>query len=200
MTLFATMPGIAHRGGPPRIAHPMPHAGFGSLGRQHFASGGTTSPGVPFNQGLLHSVVPGRTDKLPVDLPNGAYVLPADVVSGIGEGNTTAGASILDGMFSGAPHGETRGPHNAMQAQVNRGYGPPMAPPSYQMAAGGVVAHEPRAKIIAAGGEYVVHPDAVARIGHGDIKKGHDILDAFVKHVRNRTVKTMQKLPGPKKK
>jgi hypothetical protein len=36
--------------------------------------------------------------------------------------------------------------------------------------------------ILAAGGEYVVHPHVVRRIGHGNLKQGHRILDAFVLH------------------
>lgn len=45
--------------------------------------------------GLLHSDVPGRTDQLPITVEPGAYVIPADVVSGLGQGNTYAGAQIL---------------------------------------------------------------------------------------------------------
>lgn len=74
------------------------------------ASGGGT--GIPYyqasairgivKQGLLSSPVPGRTDKLPIRVPSGAYVVPADVVSALGEGNTHAGGTVLDGMFSPA--------------------------------------------------------------------------------------------------
>jgi hypothetical protein len=53
--------------------------------------------------------------------------------------------------------------------------------------------------IVAAGGEYVISPEAVAKIGNGDMELGHAALDLFVKKMRNRTIKTLQKLPGPKK-
>mgnify|MGYP001615768188 CR=1 FL=1 len=41
----------------------------------------------------------GRTDALPVDVPAGAYVVPADVVSALGEGNTGAGFEKLTRSF-----------------------------------------------------------------------------------------------------
>lgn len=41
--------------------------------------------------GPIPSNVCGRTDHLPVNVPAGAYVFPADIVSGLGEGNTIAG-------------------------------------------------------------------------------------------------------------
>ena len=53
--------------------------------------------------------------------------------------------------------------------------------------------------IVAAGGEYVIHPRDVIRIGNGDLDRGHRELDKFVKKMRRKTIKTLQKLPGPKK-
>lgn len=117
--------------------------------------------------GALKSHVAGRTDHLPIDVPAESFVVPADVVSGLGEGNTENGLHILDKMFGG-------------QAPVAR-------------KDGGAV------PIMAAGGEYVVPPEAVTKIGGGDIKRGHKILNAFVKHVRKDTIKTLKKLPGPHK-
>lgn len=49
--------------------------------------------------GPLHSHVAGRTDHLAIDVPAGAYVIPADIVSALGEGNTQAGLKVLDSMF-----------------------------------------------------------------------------------------------------
>jgi len=56
----------------------------------------------------------------------------------------------------------------------------------------------PAAPIVAAGGEYVVHPDSVARIGGGDIDVGHDILDRFVKMQRDKHIKDLKGLKPPK--
>ena len=61
--------------------------------REKRASGG----GV--HTGPIHSAVGGRTDHLAMNVPAGAYVIPADVVSGLGEGNTMNGQKILDRMF-----------------------------------------------------------------------------------------------------
>lgn len=148
--------------------------------------------------GLFKSSVPGRTDKLDTLVPGGAYVLPADVVSGLGQGNTMAGSAVLDKMFSTGPYG--------MGVRQGRGgVGIPSAPhpykqptPEYKRAAGGRTkdSHIP---IIAAGGEYLVPPEVVAAIGGGDIDRGHKILDLFVVHARKKTTKEMSKLPGPKK-
>jgi hypothetical protein len=53
--------------------------------------------------------------------------------------------------------------------------------------------------IVAAGGEYVVHPDHVRAVGGGDLDMGHKVLDEFVRRKRSELVKTLKKLPGPKK-
>lgn len=53
--------------------------------------------------------------------------------------------------------------------------------------------------IVAAGGEYVVKPQVVYGLGDGDLSKGHRILDQFVIKLRKKHIKTLQKLPGPKK-
>ena len=66
----------------------------------------------------------------------------------------------------------------------------------FGMAAGGKTDGVP---IVAAGGEYVIPPEDVVHIGGGDLDHGHKILDAFVKKMRQKTIKTLQGLPGPKK-
>ena len=52
--------------------------------------------------------------------------------------------------------------------------------------------------IIAAGGEYIVHPDVVKAVGGGDLSKGHRVLDKFVIHTRKQHIKTLRKLKPPK--
>lgn len=49
--------------------------------------------------GPIPSNVCGRTDHLPVNVPAGAYVFPADIVSALGEGNTIAGFQALNDFF-----------------------------------------------------------------------------------------------------
>lgn len=139
---------------------------------------------------LVGGSVPGRTDKVPTDVPSGSYVIPADVMSGLGEGNTHAGAAIMDKMLHSMPYG-IMAPGRAGQRAL----------PHHMALAGGWKkggAPQGKAKIIVAGGEYVVHPNDVAKIGKGDMTKGHDILDTLVKNVRAKTIQTLKKLPGPK--
>lgn len=49
--------------------------------------------------GPIHSAVAGRTDHLPMNVPSGSYVIPAETVGALGEGNTMAGFRILNEMF-----------------------------------------------------------------------------------------------------
>ena len=135
--------------------------------------------------GPIHSGVAGRTDHLPMHVPSGAYVIPADIISGMGEGNTVAGFKVAKSIFSshfygsGSPYGASGLP-----------YGMP-AP----KAAGG----EATVPIVAAGGEYVISPHEVTAIGKGNMDDGHKILDHFVTQYRSKLVKTLKALPGPKK-
>lgn len=192
--------------------------------RKPLAEGGDASPRRPaintpavnFTGGLIHSSVPGRTDKLNVNVPSDSYILPADVVSALGEGNTFAGAQTLDRVFSGAPRGASGGPYGAHLEKIKGGgstipgggsRGIPHPPegmtrpemPQWGHAAGGKA---PGARkmvpVVVAGGEYSVHPDKVMEIGGGDMDVGHDKLDEFVKGVRGQLIKVSKKLPGPK--
>jgi hypothetical protein len=117
----------------------------------------------------------------------GSYVLPADLVSGMGEGNTIAGFKQARRMFGGTPYGGGAQPYNHTG-------GP------YGMAKGGEAEGEDKGvPIVAAGGEYVLHPDQVREVGGGDLDTGHKVLDEFVKRMRAELVKTLKKLPGPEK-
>jgi hypothetical protein len=149
------------------------------------------------SSGMLKSSIPGRTDKIPMSVPGGSYVLPADIPSALGQGNTMAGGTILDKMFQKGPYGMNLPKAKAGQStkmsrmssltktRVKTGY-----------AEGGDVQSTP---IIAAGGEYVLDPDQVAQVGGGDLTRGHEILDQFVKQVRQQHIQTLRKLPGPKR-
>lgn len=117
--------------------------------------------------GSLRGKTPGRTDVLEISVPAESFVVPADIVSSLGEGNTEAGLHVLEQMFPSQPE---------------------------ERASGGQVSGVP---IVAAAGEFVVHPEHVKRVGGGDVKKGHRELENFVKIVRGRTIKALKKLPGP---
>lgn len=62
-------------------------------GRLTRATGGQVSTKV--HTGPIHSAVAGRTDHLPMNVPSGSYVIPADIISAMGEGNTMAGLSLI---------------------------------------------------------------------------------------------------------
>jgi hypothetical protein len=153
--------------------------------------------------GLLHSSIAGRTDRLPLAVATQSYVIPADVVSGLGSGNTLAGANILNAALKTGPYG------TGLEHQI-RGHGPPRAPappPSVMRELTSGLAHggqphptkHDKVSIVAAGGEFVVPPEVVHRIGGGDFKRGHDILDGMVKRVREHQRKWLSKAPPPKR-
>lgn len=175
-----------------------PIAGLGSMHPMGFAAGGLApapwyvrQEARSMHTGPILSAVPGRTDRHNMNVPPNSYVLPADHVSSLGQGNTQAGMSILNRMFA---------PYGLQMPKMGHGAGPPKPPRMMSdrggargtQAAGGV-------PIIAAGGEYVVPPHVVAAIGGGDPKHGHEILDRWVVENRKKHVKTLKGLPGPAK-
>lgn len=141
------------------------------------------------HNGPIHSTVAGRTDHLPMKVLSGSYVIPSDVISGApgAEGNTMAGFAHARRVFGGTPRGGGSQPYN------HEG-GP------YGMSKGGDAdSNGATVPIVAAGGEYVVHPDHVREVGGGDLDTGHRVLDEFVKRVRAENIKTLKKLPGPRR-
>lgn len=130
-----------------------------------------TPPGgaTKLHTGAIKAPVAGRTDHLPVHVPSGSYVVPADIVSAIGEGNTEHGFSILDYMIK-----------DRSQSGAEMPGGDPVA-------------------VVVAGGEYVIPPEAVAGFGDGDMDVGHRALDEWIKAERAATISTLKKLPGPKR-
>lgn len=146
-----------------KAGHPRKQAVAAALSqaRQSRAEGGALNK---IHVGPIHSPVAGRTDHLPINVPSGAYVIPADIISAMGEGNTMAGFRIANDVFG-------------MQA----------------------LGEDEPVEIVAAGGEYVIAPKNVARVGNGDMDKGHKILDEFVTSYRDKTVQTLKKLPGPRR-
>jgi hypothetical protein len=146
---------------------------------------GMTSQSV--HVGPIHSAVAGRTDHLPMHVPSGSYVIPADIVSAAGEGNTMAGFRIMRRIFGGMPYSGEENPYGQSDTPYNE--------PLPGKAEGGAAT----VPIVAAGGEHVVSPEQVVRIGNGDLETGHRVLDEFVKRMRKETVKTLQNLPPPKK-
>ena len=141
-------------------------ASGGIAGEQH-------KPGVA--TGYLHGDTPGRADSVRTTAPAGAYVIPADIVSAMGEGNSTAGAKKLQVWIAKRTPGH---------------------------AAGGVT-NAPRptstTPVLLSHGEYVVSPADVAKFGGGDHKRGLKFFDRWVIDQRKRLIKKLRNLPGPVK-
>lgn len=288
-----------------------------NVARKGRADGGNVV--TRFHVGAIHASVAGRTDHLPMTVESGSYVLPADIVSAGGEGNTLAGFKVLRRTFGGEPYGagsipygqgsgvyglpvryakggkvraagvlfvsperevllmrrskaedDHRGEWALPAGHIEKGETPEQAArretaeetghehdgglspfmhrdaqgvdfvtylahsadkfkpelndehdsakwvsldeagklplhPGVRAAieklksragkaAGGAASGVP---IVAAGGEWVISPEQVRRVGHGDIDAGHRVLDDFVKRVRKELIGTLQKLPGP---
>jgi len=159
--------------------------------RKRRATGGASFFGNPsevsmdkIHVGPIRSPVAGRTDHLQMHVHSGSYVIPADIISAMGEGNTEAGFKVANTIFTPVPDMKGMPGMDAQLGLPGKAEGGSIGPP---------------VPIVAAGGEYVIHPEDVTRIGGGNIDLGHRELDSFVKMMRAKTVQTLRKLPGPKK-
>lgn len=126
-------------------------------------------------EGPIVSSVPGRTDHLNTDVAPNSYVIPSETVSHLGQNNTLAGLKKLEEMFG-----------------RNGKYGKGLA-------TGGAAGPRRPIPVALAGGEYVISPEIVAKIGGGDPKKGHQWLDKWVMSQRKKHIKTLRNLAGPAK-
>ena len=172
---------------------------FKQSARTARASGGSVQEKL--YTGPIHSPVAGRTDHLPVHVPSGSYVIPADVVSAHGEGNTVAGFKVMRRIFGGTPYKGSGGPYNQSGGPYGQNasgtpYGGSGGPYNEKLARGGSAGSVP---VIVAGGEMILDPDQVRAVGEGDLDTGHKVLDEFVKRSRKELIKTLTKLPGPRK-
>jgi hypothetical protein len=188
--------------------------------REGRADGGST-PWFVRNEarGLAHSgpipsIVPGRTDRHNMRVSGGTYVLPADHVSGIGQGNTNAGFAILSHMFG-------MGPYGSKALGIKHGSGAPrVSAPRMQRPFGsdeggsrGQGQGQP-VDVVTAGGEFNVPPHVVEAIGYpiwqekmrtgqptkSPLDEGHGALDQWVMDFRHKKhVPTLKNLPNPAK-
>lgn len=157
-----------------------------------YARGGSVAPTPKFatkvaklTSGGLNSALPGRSDKLGLGAKPGSFVVPADVVSAAGQGNSQAGMKVLDGMFKSGPYGSHLPRGGARSATPRRG-----KPNKY--ADGGIV------PIAVSGGEYILQPEDIEAT-FGDLDTGHQALENFVKDLRGDYIKTLRSLPGPRR-
>ena len=181
------------------------YAGGGMLGMSQADPWWTRSEAgqIDRNQGTtgyLHGATPGRADQIATTAPAGSYVIPADVVAGIGEGNNLAGARFIQDAMATGPWG-TPVPHLASRPNL------PHPQPRVEVRKGGAIhgdndvwGHQTQARdVLLSHGEYVLKPEEVEAIGRGDHDKGVEALDKWVVAERAKQIKQLQKLPGPVK-
>src|SRR5262245_44950609 len=196
---------IDNRGRKPRQTKPEPawNVDWGPYGKYKFARGGMLArldkPAFSprFGEGLgrrmsfpkmgkfqrmygggfIDSTVPGRTDKHNLFVQSGSYVLPADHVSAIGQNNSIAGADVIKRMFG-----------------TGSKFGGRIAVPRF--AGGGGVGQD--VPVVVAGGEVILPPGTVRRIGNGNVEKGHSILARWVLETRKKHISRLKSLKPPK--
>lgn len=149
----------------------------GSNGQGGGATGGRVKEdGMGFKRGGIVGFVdhasPGRADKVRTKVEHGSYVLPADVVSGMGEGNSLAGKKQIADMVAKVP--------KSKRAQ-------------------GGLAGRKMVDVDLSGGEIVLPPHVVEHIGHGDYEHGANTLDERVLAIRKQNIEEQARLPGPKR-
>jgi len=166
----------------------------GMPGVRGLATGGIASPPPKLFHGPIVSAVPGRTDKHLTNVPSGSFVIPADIVSGHGQGNTLAGMNTLQKMFKMGQH-----------AALPKAPGTPSVMKKLAQG-GGTSAHVGKpVPVKLAGGEIVVPPDnaheTMQRVTGKKLTldQAHAALDAWVINERKKLRKTLAKLPGPAK-
>lgn len=193
-----------------------PPDGSAGGGPQGFARGGPGS--APWNvrraahpkhpPGMIQSSIPGRTDKIPMSVPSGSYIIPADIPSALGQGNTMAGEKILGAMFKSGPYSPESVQSISGKLPKAKAGPAPRKPIIMQRPRVGKMPRErgfaeggeaPDVPIIAAGGEYVIHPEQVRQVGGGDLTAGHRTLDKLVLGIRKKNIDTLKKLKPPKK-
>jgi len=142
---------------------------------------------------IVYDIQTGGPGKLAWDSINGGGLG--------GAGNKFSNSNkfgVAQNLIGINPAGQQGSPYNWLQGPLGVDRPPPRpADLGYvPRASGGATNGIP---IVAAGGEYVIPPEDVVHIGGGDLDHGHKILDSFVKKMRQKTIKTLQNLPGPKK-
>ena len=208
-----------------QMDRPMGGGGFaagGGIGATHLQDGGLgeMSPWFEHQEssneismpqgGFLNSSIAGRTDRLPLAVAADSHVLPADVVSGLGQGNSLSGQRVMQEALRIGPYGD-------QHPQVVHGRGPPRAPgipgeverEMFGYAKGGRAPEKGISHTLMAGGEFIVPRDdwtdgksvyrGVKSIGEGDIEKGHARLRDLTRRVREHTIRFLNTAPPPKR-
>lgn len=202
--------------------------GFAEGGHVGLASGGGVYPDMPFDGGLIGGSGGGRTDRLPLSVPNDSHVVTADVMSGMGQGHTAFGGRLLTQALRIGPYGVP------VPTEIH-GHGAPHAPAAPSQHAlgeshgGRAQDHGGRVGILAASGEFVIPAEdwvakddidgehylhrGVRSLGRDECAKngksnpsdeqimraGHDVVDRMIKNTRDFVIAWLKRAPKPKK-
>lgn len=163
---------------------------------QQLATGGAVHQPLPgLFKGSIVSTVPGRTDLHPTHVPSGSYVIPADIVSGHGQGNSLSGMNSIHKLFrmgGGNPSSIPGAATSTKPVKFDRG---------------GADRHVGKpVPVKLAGGEVVVPPENVLetmrRITKNPsltLEKAQKAMDAWVLKHRKKLIGTLKRLPPPAK-
>lgn len=204
--------------------------GVGGFNMASSAHTGMTGPGAyparlvmrsmdrPITRGALLTPTMGRADLHRTSVPSGSYVIPADVVSGRGQGNTLAGAGALHSMFGmKGPFGEGRsGPYGMPGGGFKAGRSamrmpkPPKMESIMAASGGGKEGKDEHlgepVPVNLSGGEVVVPPEnllstfrRIFPTKNYTLKQIHTMMDQWVLDERQKHRKTLGKLPPPAK-
>ena len=142
------------------------HFALSMMKRPKFQSGGGVT-------GPLLGLDGGRTDSLPISVPEGSYVIPSDIVSGIpsAQGNSLAGHNALAKLFASLPLSPDEAPYGAPSPNLPKGRTMPGLVSEHRLmdkalAKGGNAGKEEKegnghVPILAAAGEFVVKPETM---------------------------------------
>jgi hypothetical protein len=167
---------------PPKGAIQQEHAG-GVVHDVNFTHGG-----------VIGGAGAGRTDRLPLAVGVESHVIPADVVSALGQGTSDHGGNILWEALGGRDH--------------EIGGGSPIVEHGEHTKEGG---RPKTTSILAASGEFVVRPDQVLALGERGVEQGlckngeepvmcgHRLLDEMIARVRKYQINWLRTAPPPKK-
>jgi hypothetical protein len=186
----------------------LTQAGMHTFGTQAHYSGANVRPAInpPGVHLMASSSIPGRTDRIPMRARQGSYVLPADVVSGLGQGNTMAGAKMWGQAIMAAVGGPSA-MGGLRRGSMPKASVPRMSARTRGFADGGMMGHnngppmedDDYVPIVTAGGEVLVDPEFVEALGYGSEMLGKRRLAESVVSVRDQTIKHLKKLPRPVK-
>jgi hypothetical protein len=162
-----------------------------------YAAGGGINPIKSTFTGPIVSKVPGRTDNHFGHVPSGSYVIPADIVSGRGQGNSLAGMDALHKLFR-------MGQNNSMSTRLP--FGGNRLAKGNKFSKGGYDHDKHVGKPVQvrlAGGEIVLAPhhvqETMSRLSGKKLSldEAHKEMDKWVISERKKLRKTLVKLPGP---